>query len=663
MLSRSLPPALLPLLLLFACLLPPAHAATIRPADGIHAYPVGLDLQVLEDETAALDIAAVASSMYDNRFRAVDSARPNMGFSRSAFWFRATLDLSAAPDRAWHLVESHPLIDEVTFYLPDGNGGWVSHKMGDTLPFDERQVRLREFVVPVPAELAARGEPLPVYVRVAGQGALNVDLSLLDAQGLAERVNGQQWGFGLFYGALLIMFLYNLLLYLSTRERAQLHYIVFLGGFGLLFMSLNGHGLQYLWPQFPAANGWFPVFTCLSLWGALQFTRSFLDIRKDNPKVDTGFRLMTHAVVAVFLLGLLLPRHWAYILATVLPLFFAVVMLGAGVMRLRQGYRPARLFVAGWGVLLGGAVLLPLANLGLLPVNTLTQFSPQFGAVLLVVLLSLALGDRMKLLEAENERIREESHEKLEHMFAQLKHLDADKLRFLHYLSHELNTPLNWISATRTTEKSTLAPEVRDMIDVVEAGQQRMIDLVGIVLRYFDLAGEDPSRIVVAPVAPMWLVDDILREHAAAIAARKLTVRNRVPADLVVMANEARLRRALGYLIDNAINFSGEDQEVELLGGTESYGASGVVVVRDQGRGIDPEQVDRLFEPFFMVGSHHREGGFGLSLPTTKLLVANMGGDVRVRSEGRGHGAEFALVLPIAASARVPATPAQSPAA
>lgn len=661
---RSLKPAILPLLFLLAvCAAATATSATLRPAGAAHDYPVGLNLEVLEDETAALDIGAVASSLYDGRFRPVTRERPNMGFSRSAFWFRMTVDFSTSPDRTWHLVESHPLIDEVTFYLPDGDGGWQAQPMGDTLPFATRPYLVREFVLPIPDRLATGGEPVPVYVRVAGQGALNVDLSLVDARGLAERVSAQQWGFGLFYGALGIMLLYNLFLFWSTRERSQFHYIVFLGGFILLFLSLNGYALQYLWPDFPAANGWFPVFTCISLWGGLQFTRSFLDIRKDNPKVDTGFRLMTHAVVLVFLLGLLLPRHWAYILGTVLPLFFAVVMFGAGVMRLRQGYRPARLFVAGWGVLLAGAVLLPLANLGILPVNTLTEFSPQFGAVLQVVLLSLALGERMKLLKQENERIQQESHEKLAHMFDQLKALDADKLRFLHYLSHELNTPLNWMSATRTAEKSELAPAVRGMVDAVEAGQQRMIDLVGIVLRYFDLAGEDPARIAVAPVAPMWVVDDILREHAEVIAARKLTVRNRVPADLVVLANEQRLRRTLGYLIDNAINFSADEQEIELLGGTETYGTRGVILVRDHGRGIDPEQQERLFEPFFMVGSHHREGGFGLSLATAKLLVANMGGDMRVRSEGRGHGAEFSVVLPIASSAAAPATPAQSPAA
>lgn len=653
MLHRFLLAALLPMLALFvACSGQPVQADVLTLGPDQRDYPLGMHMDVLEDKTASLDIEAVSSAMYAGRFHAVGKERPNYGFRRAALWFRIQIDFSGSPEHEWHLIESHPIIDEITFYTPDGFGGWNTVPMGDTLAFDARPYKLREFVLPIPYRLiGGKTQPASIFVRVAGQGALNVDLRLTNAQGLAERTSMQLWGFGLFYGALLVMLLYNALLYWSTRERAQLHYIIFLAGFILLFLSLDGLALQYLWPDFPAANGWFPVFTCIAVWGALQFTRSFLDIRKDNPKVDAGFRWMTHAVVLVFLLGLMLPRHWAYILGTVLPLLFAMVMFGAGVMRLRQGYRPARLFVAGWCVLLSGAILLPLANLGILPANVFTTYSPQFGAVLQVVLLSLALGDRMKLLKVENERIQQESHEQLERMFAQIKNLDADKLRFLHYLSHELNTPLNWMSATRTVDATTVHPEIRAMIEMVEAGHQRMIDLVSTVLRYFDLASENAAQITLAPIAPMWVIDELLRERVDAIAKKKLTLRNSVPADLVLFANEQRLRRALAFLIENAINYSDEGQEIVVSGGTETYGTRGVLVVRDHGKGIDGEHIGRLFEPFFMVGSHHREGGFGLSLATARLLVANMGGDMRVRSEGRGQGAEFSIILPIAASA------------
>ncbi len=645
------------LLCLLAALTSPVVLAAAAPlvlTPGIHDYPLATSMDMLEDTTAALDIAAVSSGLYAERFRPVGATGTSYGFRRSALWFRIQLDFRAVDGHEWHLLEANPAIDQMSIYLPagpDGQGGWSKVVMGDALPFSARPYALREFVLPFPYRLTTDdAQPTTIFVRIAGNGALHTDLRVVSTQGLAERISAQQWGFGLFYGALLVMFLYNLFLYLSTREQTQFFYILFLGGFTLLFFNLNGFGLQYLWPIFPRVNGWFPAFTCIAMWGALQFTRNFLDIRRAGAHMlwmDTGLRWMTTAVVAVFFLGLLLPRQWAYMLATGLPIFFGIIMFAAGMMRLRQGYRPARLFVAGWGVLLVGAVLLPMANFGILPVNDLTKYSPHMGAVMQAVLLSLALGDRMNFLRAESERIEQETHHKLEQMFAQLQHLDADKLRFLQYLSHELNTPLNWMSATRNVDAEKVSPELRRMMDAVESGQQRMIDLVGVVMRYFDLAGEDLTTIPMAPTAPMWLVDELLRERAPVIAEKKLTVHNRVPADLVVLANEQRLRRVLGYLVDNAIDFSNTGQEIELIGSTEAEGTRGLVTVRDHGRGISThEQINRLFDPFFMVGSRHRDGGFGLSLATAKLLITHMGGDIRAHSAGSGQGAEFSVVLP-----------------
>jgi signal transduction histidine kinase len=633
------------LAVLLLCLGGAAAAEVLQVPAGLPEVPVGMQMAVMEDQSALLDIETAASPAYAARYAPVDRARPNFGFRRSAMWLRLQLDFSAVPGEQWHLVQNHPLIDEITWYLPRETGGWDVVEMGDSLPFSFRAYALREFVLPIPAELLVAGrQPVTVFVRFAGLGALNVDLRLANAQGLAESTEEESWRFGLFYGALFVMILYNLFLFAITRERTQLHYLVFLSSLAMLFFSLNGFGLQYLWPDMPAINGWFPVFTCLAVWGGLQFTRNFLELRRDAPRTDNLFRWMSHAVGVIFVLGLLLPRHWAYVLGTVLPLFFALVMLAAGVRRLRQGYAPARLFVAAWGVLLAGSVLLPLANLGLLPINAFTEYSPQFGAVLLVLLLSVAIGERMKLLKLENERIQAEGHQKLAHMFSELQQRDADKMRFLNYLSHELNTPLHWLSAARQAHG---AIDAREMGEIVEAGQQRLIDLVAIVMRYFDVAGEDAGRVRLAPVAPMWLADDVLRSKSAAIAGKQLQLVNRIPADLAVLANEQRLRQILDIFIDNAIHFSEPGQSVVLEGGVDEAAGRVLLSVRDQGRGIEAAQLPRLFEPFFMVGSHHREGGFGLSLPTARLLATSMGGDVRAESEGRGLGATFTVWLPL----------------
>ncbi|MFP5383116.1 MAG: 7TM diverse intracellular signaling domain-containing protein [Gammaproteobacteria bacterium] len=641
-----------------------ARAASLTVEDGRHDYPVGEAMAWLQDDSAALDIDVVSSPRYEDQFRPAGADQLNVGFTRSVLWVRLSVDFGAGAGRNWHLVEGNAMLDELTLYVPAGENGWQRMPLGDTLSFAERPYSLRDFVFPLPPPVTAGDGPVTFYLRVAGQGALNLAPRLMDAQALAEHASHQQWGFGLFYGAMGILLVYNLFLYLAARERTQLDYCIWLGGFTLLFVSLNGIGLQYLWPRLPAINGFFPLFAGVAILGALQFTRRFLDLSQASPRLDVSFLWLGRGVMVLLVAGLLLPRQWFYILGNLMPLLFAVLMLVVGIRRLREGYRPARLFVAGWGVLLVGAILLPLASLGLLPMNTLTMYSPQFGAVLQGVLLSLALGDRLRLLKHENERLQAESREKLEGMFRQLAGQDADKLRFLQYLSRELNAPVDWSGAGRTGGDAGK----NAVVEAADASRQRLMDLMDTVLRYFRVAGEDPGSVPSAPVAPMWLVDDLLRERRAEIDSRRLRVRNRVPAELVVMAAERRLRRILDGLLDNATNHSEDGGEIEITGGIQDNGRAGWITVRDQGAGIDADRQASLFEPFFTgaarsAGRGNGRGGFGLSLPIAGRMVANMGGELRVHSAGRGRGAALTVILPAAGGASSQEFRTQSPVA
>lgn len=641
-----------------------ARAESLIVVDGRHDYPVGMAMEWLQDELASLDIDAVASARYEDRFHPVGGDQLNVGFTRSVLWVRLNVDFGAGAGRNWHLVEGNAMLDELTLYAPGGDDGWHRVDLGDTLPFAARPYSLRDFVFPLPPSTTAGDGPMTFYLRVAGQGALNLAPRLMDAQALAERTSRQQWGFGLFYGAMGILLIYNLFLYLTARERTQLDYCIWLGGFTLLFVSLNGIGLQYIWTGLPAVNGFFPLFAGVAILGALQFTRGFLGLSQASPGLDVSFLWLSRSVLALMVIGLFLPRQWFYILGNLMPLLFAVLMLAVGILRLRQGYRPARLFVAGWGVLLVGAILLPLASLGLLPMNTLTMYSPQFGAVLQGVLLSLALGDRLRLLKHENERLATDSREKLEEMFRQLAGQDADKLRFLQYLGRELNAPVDWSGGTGADSEA----RAKAVVEAADASRQRLMDLMDTVLRYFRVAGEDPGSVPSVPVAPMWLVDDLIRERRAVIDSRRLTIRNRVPAELAVLAGERRLRCILDGLIDNAVNHSEDGGEIEITGGTQDNGRAGWIAVRDQGGGIDADRLASLFEPFFTGATRHAvrgngQGGFGLSLPIARRMAANMGGDIRVYSAGRGQGAALTVILPVPGRASSPDPRIQSPAA
>lgn len=363
---------------------------------------------MLEDPSRQMGIDDVVHADRAGLFQTAANQGPSYGFRDEALWFRISIDFTQTRSRSWHLVQTHPLLDQITFFMPQPNRQWDSFPMGDTLPYHHRLYDHREFIMPIPREVIDGPQPVTFYVRAAGQGALNVDLQLSDANQLVGRTNAHTWALGLFYGGMLAILLYNLPLWISARERAQFYYIVFLAGLIVVFMSLNGLGLQHLWPDTPAANGWFPFFVCIAMAGATQFTRVFLDTPGTAPRIDAMLRWVMVIAITVTVTAFFLSRRTAYMLGTVLPVAFVLAMFAAGVVRQLQGYRPARLFLVGWGVLLIGSSLTAVGNLGAFHSVSIAQYAAQIGVGLHVALLSLALGDRVRYLKQENTRISQE---------------------------------------------------------------------------------------------------------------------------------------------------------------------------------------------------------------------------------------------------------------
>lgn len=633
-----------PLVALLLSSLPLVASAleAVRPAPMDRELALGVQLEILEDPDGELTIEQVAGAFSD-RFTPSTKANPSFGFTRSTFWLRFSVDTSSVTGQRWYIVQRHPIIDRLTLYSPVAPDIWVPTQMGDALPFAERLLAHREFIFPL--DTRRQGDQV-YYLKVSGKGALSLELKLSSAEGLIERTYMEQLIFGLFYGALVVMLIYNLLLYFSVRDVAYFWYISFLASGILCFANINGLGLQYLWPRWPSLNEWYPIFATLAMVSLVQYTRAFLNLRVQFPRFERYLRKLLFVFLAGLGLVVLVPAPWSYHLSTLMVFVTVVSLTWIGFGTWRRGYRAARLYVIAWFLFLLGCMVFILDNTGVIGHSTLTNYSPHIGLGWVAVLLSLALGERIKILENERDALVRQNHEDLQRHFEEVQQLDRDKMVFLDYLSHELNTPLNWLAGARMLDSSKLPKEIEDAINMVHLGQDRLQQLVAISLRYFDLASRDQAP-ALSQVAPMWKLDRLLREpeRGEVLEARSIRVLNRIPAELCVEACDRELGEVLSLLIDNAVQFSDDGSEIVATGEPEDDGQHVVICIADQGKGIDSEQLEGIFKPFFMVGSHHRADGFGLSLPMARVMIEQMGGRIWAQSGGRGQGARLCIRL------------------
>ncbi|WP_111657983.1 sensor histidine kinase [Isoalcanivorax indicus] len=641
MLRKFLLRAALAVLLLFGAL--PAVAAVIMPAPGEQELSIGRHVDVLVDPEGRWGIEDV-STTFAGRFERSQSTNPSFGFTRSVIWLRMTLDLDQVRDRSWFLIQRHPIVDHMYLYEPDGAGGFSVHHMGDVLPFDERVMRVREFVFPLDPALEG---PHTYYMKVHGLGALHIDLRLSSSRGLVERTYREQLIFGLFLGGVVAMLLYNLLLFFTVRDTAYLHYLVFIAGFALSFLNINGLGLQYLWPNTPVINEYFPLLMGITMAAVIQFSRRFLALDERWPRQDRVLRYLLYLTLLMTLLSVIIPPPLSYHLIVFLVLLIVPALTVVSWRTWRRGYQAARLYVLAWFFFLGGCGVFALMNLGILPHLVVTNYAPHFGGAWAIILMSLALGDRIKLLQAERDAMAEEARRALERHVVEVERLDHDKTLFLEYLSHELNTPLNWLAGASLLRPGQLTPELADAVRMVQKGQSRLQQLVSTSLRYFDLARRE-CQPTLSHCQPMWLVDAWQREHAGKVAARDTRLVNRIPADLQVVACESELGEVLGMVLDNAVRYSEPGAEVVVEAVVDRASQRATLRIIDQGRGLESTDLVRVFKPFFMVGSGHQADGFGLSLPTAKVMVDHMGGEIWAESSGRGAGLTVCIRLPLA---------------
>lgn len=381
--------------------------------------PLAAHFDLLEDSTAKMSLEDVLRQPrgFQSIAGSASGNELNFGYSGSAYWLR--LDVHNPDTRPADLLLeiAFPSLDSVTAYLPDGQGGYRTLATGDLLAFSARPISHRNFVFPL---VVPESHTQTLYLRIASAGTLTIPARLWKTDAFYHSSQNAYALHCLYFGMLLALGLYNLMLYAAVGDRSYLYYVLYGLGMGLGMLSLNGLGNEYLWPDWPAwGNLAFSMgFDLTGLFGIL-FTRSFLDAARTLPRwLDRTLKIFTVTFAALFLLAPVLPYHWTGIPTSVLGAPAAVLCLVSGVVAHRRGHPSAGLFLTAWVFLLVSVALMALRNLAVLPTMPVTTYSMQIGSAIEMLLLSFALATRVTRLQKDKEAAQEAAlqahHEALE---------------------------------------------------------------------------------------------------------------------------------------------------------------------------------------------------------------------------------------------------------
>lgn len=404
--------------------------AALTLQDGKTEYDPVSCISLLED-SGNIQVSDILQPHVQKQFEPHPAHVPNFGYSSPVHWVRLPIR-NHSGQTEWLLSLEYAPLDQLDLYIqqPEAAELKLLQKTGDTSSFAQREVQNRNFVFPVKLQ---KGQEVVLYLRVKTEGAMALPLKVLHPVRYAEREQTAYLGMGIYYGMLLIMIIYNSVLAFSFRSRAYFYYVGINTMVLFLYGTLNGLTYQYLWPE---AHWWnnraIVFFICMSHLLTMLFARNFLDGRKYFPKL---YRVFTWLVVfelvniailfASYPIGLQVSMYSILIVDT--------LIIAAGLLSWRRGFRAGRIFMLGWGIFLIGAILSSLSDAGYIRYNVWTAYASQIGSALEAVILSWALAARIQQIRKEKDLAVAQMKE--------TRHLaDHDDLTGLHNRRYLVNT-------------------------------------------------------------------------------------------------------------------------------------------------------------------------------------------------------------------------------
>jgi PAS domain S-box-containing protein len=367
-------------------------------------YNLSKSFMHFEDTGASLGLSDIQQPAVQALFKSPgEDGAPttNFGTTDAAVWLKLILRTTSTTPQHWLLEVANPPLDRIDLYVTRPDGTYDHQRGGDSLPFAERAIPHRDHVKRV--DLVPDRETV-VYMRIKSQGTVSAPTILWQPAALWQHDQETYAIFGLYFGLLIGLLAYNMLLYFSVRDRVYLVYVLFVASVGLSQLANSGLGAQFVWPELL----WWNNVSIMVAYGAsgtfgLLFARIFLSTRTKLPRLDILLRVLTGLWLTELFVALTLPYRAGVLMIAGLVAVGVVTLVLTGAISIFNRHPGAKYFGLAWAAFLLGIVVLIIHNYGMLPSNPITANAMLIGSAFEMVLLSFALADRINLARHEKE--------------------------------------------------------------------------------------------------------------------------------------------------------------------------------------------------------------------------------------------------------------------
>lgn len=317
--------------------------------------------------------------------------------SSSTFWLKLDVINLSNGNKNWVIECLDIYVQEIAYFIINEKGDVKKGVLGAALPFNKRPFKTTNFVIDLDLE---KYETKKVLLKIKSHEGSSFAFRLRKTSFFVNYAIHEFFALGLFYGVLLIIVVYNLLVFFTTKDKSYAFYVLYVLGSVFYTFEETGYGYKFLWPNNPEWSDSIyylisPLFFLLSY---TLFAVHFLELKK----VIGRHLIKILGVVAFSSVYLIIEFFLPFELPTVdifiIP--FLLIFISA-IFSYRYGVKFSRYFVLGNAFVLIGLFINLCRVHDLFNGNIFTVYAFHFGLVIEIILFSMGLGDRIKIIKDE----------------------------------------------------------------------------------------------------------------------------------------------------------------------------------------------------------------------------------------------------------------------
>lgn len=576
------------------------------------------------DITSQVQMGEAAASVNDPAavvFHSSGLKDLSSGYTDQDQWFKFTLHNNQNLELSKVIYFDAPLMGRL--YLQK-QGEDCQLSSGPGLPLNERALQSRLGAFPV---RLAPLESATYFIKRDSHHALNTRVFVADPADLEHQDDLSRTIFYFYLGGIFSLVVYNLLLGLFTTQKDHLSYSFFAASFGVTALVLHGVFDSYLIPnsRFVFSN-YLMFFSSVSLFSASLFVERFLSIKKEFAVGYWGLRVFAALSVVTMVGSLFAPTYrelffLGYLIDVSISAAILFFIFCGFYSLLRYGHKLASYFLLSWLVVLIGTFIWFASIHGFITGNIYTQYSLLLANLGEMIVLSLGLAYKIRVLDEEKR-------------LAQQAAVDKERYhRLVRVLSHDVANTVSGLLYHSEMLKDHISAQAADThLDRINKSTNKLNQILKSVRQeeVYHVFKQNAEMQLVELASACW---EAVNHYSWQIEEKELLIEVEIESDLCVRADRSALvNQVLSNVLSNSIKFSEPGREIRLLAKKQDDGV--VLEIRDQGQGIHPDEVSLLFKRnrlFSHKGTGNEEGtGFGTSLIAEYMQL--FGGQVEVSS-------------------------------